>query len=619
MLQKIKDNYYYGIFLIPIIINPWGLNIYSVPKTSWFLLFMGLLSGVTAWRLLNGESLKIKYQKHLAIFILALTASLVLSTIFSVAPIQSIFGEYLNPQGLITYLLIFIHFFVCIQLFSKKENIQKFFTIIKFLALFLCLHAIGQRFNIDPFTAVDNQEYLFRVYSTIGQPNFLGQFLIFPLFIILFQLKETFSFKKIKKHLPSLILLLLILLTLYLTKNKATWLALAVSIYIWFIFFTKIPRLYKIIPSALLFLGLISSLFFIDFSFRSLQVRSFLWIGSFQIMDAQNIIQGTGLGSFYQEFVKIMPVDIFYYEEFYKTPANAHNELLHTLVERGFLGLVLYLIPIIYLITLIIQKRIKGLNSQITFIALIAYLISVQFSFSTIEHYLFIAAFWAILLQQTLDFKSITIKFKNYPIRILSSILLNILMITLIFGSYSFIKTELYLKKGIEKYIQTFEGVHQYFDKAASSSKFFVYPQKITIDFFASYIGPESPLIPELEKNLQRIKTITNQNFLYNIAAMQLASTKSNPISMSQNFKEAQSKAPNLPILYTEAGNIEYHHNNCPAAIQHYQKLINLAPDYIHMQNSPNFEEREKFRLFQKHATSFFSAMNKFEDCMKSQ
>jgi len=105
--------------------------------------------------------------------------------------------------------------------------------------------AILQLFNIDPFVDIDNQEFLFRVYSTIGQPNFLGQFLIFPFFIIFFSITNFYKNKKYKSLILNSLLLLAILIIIYFTKNRATWLAMSISLFFYLILFLDIKTIYK--------------------------------------------------------------------------------------------------------------------------------------------------------------------------------------------------------------------------------------------------------------------------------------------------------------------------------------------------------------------------------------
>ena len=159
-LKKIGSYFYFGIFLIPLIINPLGYDVYASAKLSWFLLFLGLALGYFAWWIANHKRITYFFRRETFGYLLAWGAVLILSTAVSIAPIQSIFGDYQYARGLIFYVLLFIHFLICWQLFAKKKQVQTFFGLIKIVALLLSIHAIGQYFNIDPFLDVDNEEYL---------------------------------------------------------------------------------------------------------------------------------------------------------------------------------------------------------------------------------------------------------------------------------------------------------------------------------------------------------------------------------------------------------------------------------------------------------------------------
>lgn len=610
-----KSSYIIGLFMIPLIINPFGLQMYTQAKLSWFLFFLSLFLASLALVIFCQKKIKIDYHKHLSIFIVLWTTSLVISTALS-NNLISIFGAYSNPQGLIFYLLLFTYFFIFLHLFSNKRSISILFNTTKIITALICLHAVGQYFNIDPFIDVDNKKYLFRVYGTIGQPNFLGQFLIFPFSILLFQMKEFWTQKKYQQLALNTPLFLLIISTILLTKNRATWLAIFFGLYILFLFLFKLKKSYKFTFSLAALLAGTALLYLADISVRSIHARMFLWGGVLKILDWKNALFGNGLESFYQTFVKIMPKEVFLYEEFYTFPRSPHNEFLTVLTERGVFGAVLYLTSIAFLIFLLFKGKIKSSIQKITFFTILVYMISVQFSFSTVEHWVFLTAFWAILLRQTLQFKSGTIFFKKVTKKIISIVILSFASIVLLFASFSLLKTDLLLKKGINQYItnpnprQSYQTLNQ----AIEMSPFFAYPREIIINLFIPFVSTDIKFAENTEKHIKYFGVITSQDFNYHIISMQFWANMNDLKKSAEHFRQAAEKSPNLPLLYTEAGDLSFSKGDCPTAINNYEKLLFLAPPK-YTENQYNCEQVNECRIFLKNASAFFRAMENLQKC----
>ncbi len=576
---------------------------------------MGLAFGATAWKVMQNNHLELTYNRKLYGFIAVIFLSLIVSTIFSLSPVQSVYGHFENPQGMILLSLVLLHFFVCLRIFREKETIEIFFKIIKWITLFMCLHAIGQFFNIDPFLDVDNAEYLFRVYSTIGQPNFLGQFLIFPFFILLFEFDKKLSKKNLKKLLPSFLLFSLVLITIFLTKNRATWLALMFCSYFFLLRKIKIRVLYKWIFTILLFSVPIISFFTFDLVFRSFQVRLSLWQGALDIITVKNIWFGTGLETFQQGYLHVMPKEIFEYEQFYKTPSNVHNEFLHIFVERGLLGIFTYLLMIGFLLSSFWKKNKKNLSLAVPF-ALLAYMISVLFSFSTIEHLVFLAAFWAILINSVIHFSEKKINFRNPLFKIVILILLNLMMAFSFFGAYSLYKMDYELRQGIDVFITDLDKASHHFHEAADSSFFFSYPQEFTIKLLSRFYTGNQNEIDKLEKNLDRVAKINNENFIYHLTNLELAYLKNDRERFDQSYDQLLILTPHLPEVPTAAVDYYYEIGDCEAVIQSFNYLLQLVPSAYYLENSKDANERNEYRLFRKHATALFSAKSKYELCL---
>ncbi|MBI5414987.1 O-antigen ligase family protein [Candidatus Peregrinibacteria bacterium] len=618
-MKTLKFPLYSAIFLIPLLLNPWGMNMYSNPKIVWFLICMAGLFGYLGYTILSEEKISLFFHRTIYLFLAALWLTYVFSTFFSATLIQSIFGEYSEANGALFALLILVHFLVCLQIFQKEETIRGFFAGLKILAGIISIHAIFQFFNIDPFTDVNNAQYLFRIYGTLGQPNFLGQFLIFPIAIVLFDLEETLWKKDWKKSIFNGFLVIFFTITLFLTKNRATEFALIFGFFIWGIFFLPIKKIFKFLGGIIFGSAVVAVLFFGGIDTRSLGSRSLLWEGAVQSLTVQNFFMGSGPDSFESRFVTVMPKKVFEFEEFYTVPNRVHNEFLEVFVERGIFGAVLYLLPLAFLAYLLFWKKIQNSTQKIPWFAVAMFTISVQFSFSVLEHSVYLAAFWAILLLQTLPFSEISVSLKNFVVRFVSATTTLFLSITLFFGSLFFLKSDMLLPKGINAYVNDLKSSYEIFNEAAEIVPFFGEPRKTILELFLPFAKGDEFLMQEMEKHLLKYGDLTNENFRYEIFAMEFSAARNDLSSVEMHLREGKKKAPDLPALYTAAGNIYFEHGNCSKALENYFSLLSLAPSKYYLEKSSDPDERNLFRIFKKHASQFFEAMQKRETCLLRQ
>lgn len=619
-MKKIFPLWYFAIFLIPVIVNPFGISLYGQVKISWFLFCISLTFFTLAFIIFRKKSFSFSYNKSLLIYLAIYAFSLLFSTLFSETPLLSFFGEYEYMRGIIFYALIIFHFFLCLQIFQKEKYIRFFFIFTKFLGIGISIHAILQYFNIDPFIDVDNAKYLFRVYGTLGQPNFLGQFLIFPFFITLFSLKESYH-RKINKHFFfDISLFCIISLALFLTQNRASFLAISITLLICFCTFSSYTKFKKIGITALLTTVPISAMLYFGINTRSLYSRWLLWESVFKNISFQNFFLGNGLNSFYRTIASVLPKTAFEYETFYTLPARVHNEFLENFLETGLVGAILYLVPIFFLVIILYKKKLNTLNAQISFSVILAYIFSVQMSFGVIEHFVFLAGFWAILLLQTLSFKQIHIHLSSIFKRLSIAVVCGVLGIFLFFSAYSILRTDILLNKGMKQYFKNLHESYTIFNKASSLSPFFSTPHKLILDFFIAPYTQGDPFFHEkLKTHLDTYEKIHNQDFYFHILSIKFASWKKNIPQVKSHAKKATALAPNIPLVYTEAGNAFFANNDCKNALIYYQKLESLAPKSAFFQNSSNLQEKELHRLFIKHAKAFENAMTNKNKCKRNK
>lgn len=191
--------------------------------------------------------------------------------------------------------------------------------------------------GIDPF--VWRGAFSDRVFSTYGNPNFYGDYLV-----IMFPILVTQWFKTRRASLTVLIGLLL--LSLVKTGTKGAWLGFALVCLIFgviaFVFFQEQTRNYRkqvigvVLGLALGFIGYTAK----DLTSRvvSINFRLFTWEATWEMIRTQPWT-GTGIGSFPPIYPAFRRPPIFHIEGKHNTETDhAENEYLEQFFDNGILG-----------------------------------------------------------------------------------------------------------------------------------------------------------------------------------------------------------------------------------------------------------------------------------------
>ena len=340
--MKITKESIYLIFifvflLFPFIAIPWGYDGFEYPKFLVTALFGSLCGFILL--ISNNEKMKVPSKEFLLYFSL-----FIISVIFSNNFLYSFFGDYprLN-QNLILYLSLFLVALFYIN-FLEKTNI---FQLIFYSSVIL---------GVSIF--FENHE---RVYSTLGQPNFLG---------IIFVLGIIYSFEKFKDSkfylLSSLFLLFALVKTASITSIFA--LIIGISYYFW----NEGRKYYKY------FLPILATLILIIFFHPltstkihdaynlfvqnketkisdSLLVRIHIWEDSIKIpfTSLKNFLIGIGPENFSLFYETYRGNKINFTSEWASLIDKPHNYFLEIFIEQGIFGLFSFL----YLLYVVIKRN----------------------------------------------------------------------------------------------------------------------------------------------------------------------------------------------------------------------------------------------------------------------
>lgn len=273
----------------------------------------------------------------------ALLASALLSTIFSVSPQTSLYGHYENLEGLLTLASYFVLFLSARRLVRTPAQMRTMFVAVAMAAGLTSLYGLLQAFRIDPFEW-SNYSLIGtwrRPFATFGNPNFLGSYLVLALPLV--GLLATGNRLPVKIGLGLLATAMGVLTAL--TLSRAAWLGMAASMAVVALcwrgqLFQSRRRLVAVILIALGSMAVVAAAS-PDVRMRAERFfessgRLGIWSAAWK-MFADRPLTGHGLETFPQVFGRYGGVE--HWRDYWgESPGRAHNELLHVLATQGACG-----------------------------------------------------------------------------------------------------------------------------------------------------------------------------------------------------------------------------------------------------------------------------------------
>lgn len=443
------------LFLVPLILFPFTSEVFEFNKIVLVYIFTVLIVGTWIANMVLKK--KIIFRRTiLDIPILLFLATQILSTIFSIDQRTSFFGYYSRFHG---GLLSSFCYSLLYWSWASNMNKNKTLKAIKILlasALIVSIYGVLERLGIDKNVWV--QDVQNRVFSTLGQPNWLAAWLVAlsPLSLA-FILNSKESQKK-----QWVVLFSLFFLVILFTKSRSGILGFSVSYLIfWVLVFQKNLKKFKIkevlknekfkffktasivILVLALFIGTpwtkgLTDIFnkktSKDFSKQQVvtpllekggtesgEIRKIVWKGAINIW-ADNLIFGSGVETFAFSYYKHRPQEHNLVSEWDFIYNKAHNEYLNILATTGTIGFLSYLALLVF-ISIQIKKEIQkdqGKNLLINYALISGFfsiLITNFFGFSvvpiTLLFFLFPAMSISLSTDKPTSFTFNTSRFKN--------------------------------------------------------------------------------------------------------------------------------------------------------------------------------------------------------------
>lgn len=353
--------------------------------------------------------------------LLILTLILGLSLIVTENLHLSFWGGGQHFGGFVSVLFYVALFFLARQHFGEedslgensRDSVEVFLKTVLISGFLVSFYAILQKIGIDFVPLQLKEAFEFRSFSTMGSPTSLGAYLIFPILAAAALLasmlenhsSEERSFPRIFWWVFSSSALLLCLLALFFTENRASVLALLVVGFLYLIkqaFQASTQKKRKtsaFLIGVILVLGGVLAFFYSD-SLRSLFSRMSIWLSTWEMIQ-DHFFFGGGLESYANLFPYYLTPDFYIYEDIYFLADRPHNELLEWWVHLGLLGALFY----ISIGVTLLRALWKSASSQKSFLimGLLALMVTNQFSFSGVIHYMMFVLFWAVAFLPDFD------------------------------------------------------------------------------------------------------------------------------------------------------------------------------------------------------------------------
>lgn len=418
------------LFFVPLILWPFTSEVFEFNKMVLIYILTTLITGT--WILNMIVEKKFIFRRTILDIPLAVfLTSQVISTIFSIDPLTSLLGYYSRFNGglasVICYSLLFWAFVSNID--AKK--VVKLIYVTLASATLVSLYAVLEHFGIDKNIWV--QDVQTRVFSTLGQPNWLAAWLI-----ALIPITWTFILEsKVKsyKFWIYTILSVLFFWAMIFTKSRSGYLGFAIAYVIFWgaIAWQKKGEFKKFATSFFSIGILIVAVCLISGTewtpsigqlinhktpavitqatgatsletggTESGTIRRIVWKGAIQVWFHYPVF-GTGVETFGYSYYLFRPAEHNLTSEWDFIYNKAHNEYLNFAANSGAVGLLSYLALVGFSIYIFVKKR----NNLLSISLLAGYaslLVTNFFGFSVvptqIELFLFPAVAAAITISE---------------------------------------------------------------------------------------------------------------------------------------------------------------------------------------------------------------------------
>jgi O-antigen ligase len=387
----IKKLYLLLFFLTPLIFTQSNSELFELPK-MYFVYLLTII--ITSLHFLNVFQKKQPlYRKSIFdLPLLLFLVSQVISTYYSIDPHTSFFGYYSRMNGGLLSIISYCLLYWILVVYIDNNFKQKIIKLSLFSAFLVALYGITQHFGIDKDNWV--QDVQSRIFSTLGQPNWLAAYL---LLLIPFIYHQLLSVKTLSNKIFYYFLLSIFYTSLLFTKSKSGIIACLITTFLYYFLRFLINLKNKEVKLSLLPIIIIILLSFIiknpikDHFFinrnQSLvsvaknnniiitpsgQIRQIVWQGAIDLWKKFPYF-GTGVETFAYSYYWTRPISHNLTSEWDYLYNKAHNEYLNYLATTGIVGFATY----VFFITTVLFICLRGLFKKNINSAILASFVSI--------------------------------------------------------------------------------------------------------------------------------------------------------------------------------------------------------------------------------------------------
>lgn len=383
MIYKAEFGVFVTLFLAPIIPTM------AVVGLSLLCLFSLVIRALT--------TKKFEFKTDgMGLLLILMLAVYLLATFTSFAPVKGL-------QIWLVYFAFMSFYFVAINTIKTKRQLMGLLTLFSLSGLFVCLYGILQYifgWNVSQ-AWVDEEMFMdikMRVYSTLENPNVLGEYilLVLPVTIALMWKKRGFFAKLVYGAMA-----VVMGVTLILTFSRGCWIGImaAAAVFItfaagklWGFALLVIPVIPMVLPESII--KRFTSIG--DMKDSSTSYRVYIWMGTL-LMLKDFWLSGIGPGT--EAFNQVYP---FYSYSSIVAP-HSHNLFLQIMVEAGILGILVFAVLLLtFFRKLASAHQHSGKGNELSVVivgigaAVVGFLVQGLFD-NCFYNYRVFMVFWAVL------------------------------------------------------------------------------------------------------------------------------------------------------------------------------------------------------------------------------
>lgn len=616
---------YSVIFLVPIYFA-WFQENYTIFDLNKSVALHCLLAiAIISWLIQISLEGKFQWQGNKLFFILGTAVAVVflISTIFSLHPVISLWGSYERQQGLYNlWHYLALTFFIVVVIHNRAQ-LHRLIIALLLGSVLATAYGLLQLFGLDFYKWGED---IGRLFSSFGQPNFFGHYLAVLVPLTLYAI--FFLSKNIYTRIGYSVLLIAEVLCLIFTLSRSAWIALFITgvvCILWILLRQRKKVLFGVFISIIIASTAIVSfptirekiaevawqqdaqasqrfLSIFDLNFGTTRTRLLYWeaaVNGFKDATLKQKMFGYGPDALPNVFVKYYQPEWAYFEQINTFPDRAHNFILDIVLQFGLLGFISFTVFVGYIVIRLIKVTWIEQSPQnywlgvSTLSALSIYGINNLFSFSLVSmnvvFYALLGLAW--LIGNNYKTSTFSLDFFQPISRWVLTGAIFIFLITLLYGynfrpmmaDYYFFELKKAEARGsCEDILTNMEKTLDWYPVSHFYSRTFI---SYGVNCFNSSSSEayRTSLAQSLLEQASRLDPQERQ-FYTLVDLSRLYSILSNFVDQKyydnakESYEELLSINPWITFVYSDYGRLELWHKNYDQAIEIFNKGIEVMP-----------------------------------------